>query len=189
MKRKMVIAITGGIGSGKSVVAKYLRSKGFVTVDCDVLAKNLSNNLEIIEQVGNLLGQDCIVNGRLDRAKIRSIIFADEKLHKAYSNLFHDKIKQLLCSFKEDTTGTFFVEIPVFDAFDFDWDEVWLVERDQSLRVQSVMQRDGVSKQNVMDIISKQNVCTNYTAVLRNGNDLQQLYLQIDNLLSELKLL
>ena len=75
------------------------------------------------------------------------------------------------------------MEIPLIDAFDFSWQPIWLVERDLQTRVDAVVKRDGVSAQNVMNIVSKQQIATNYTVKIDNNGTLDQLFKQVDSLL------
>ena len=95
MKRN-AIALTGGIGSGKSAVGDYLRQKGFVVIDCDKIARQVANDSQVQQKVIALLGEQFVVDGQLNRAKIRSVVFADEYLHKQYSAIFHQRIKEIL---------------------------------------------------------------------------------------------
>ena len=81
------------------------------------------------------------------------------------------------------------MEIPLIDAFDFSWQQIWLVERDLQTRVDAVVKRDGVSAQNVMNIVSKQQIATNYTIKIDNNGTLDQLFKQVDSLLQANNLL
>lgn len=187
MKRN-VIALTGGIGSGKSVVGNYLRQKGFTVVDCDQLSRQVSTQPQVLNDVANLLGEGYVINGQLNRAKIRNVIFSDQNLHKQYNQIFHTRIRQELGQIVEQSNGTIFVEIPLIDAFDFAWQQIWLVQRSLNDRVNAVVKRDGVTSQNVLDIASKQAICTNPTETIVNDGSLQQLYSQVDNLLQKYNL-
>ena len=60
MKRK-VIAVTGGIGSGKSTVINILRRAGYATIDCDELAREVAEYPEVAENVRNLLGDGYVI--------------------------------------------------------------------------------------------------------------------------------
>lgn len=182
MKRN-AIALTGGIGSGKSAVGNYLRQKGFVVVDCDQLSREVATHPQVQQKVAQLLGEGFVSNGQLDRAKIRNVIFQDEQLHKQYSQIFFERIKDVLCEHINQTQSIVFVEIPLVDAFDFPWQQIWLVERDVESRITSVMGRDSVSRQNVLDILSKQKVADKFTVKISNNSTLDDLYNQIDNLL------
>ena len=66
-----VIAVTGGIGSGKSETVRYLRTLGYNALDCDVLAREVSLRPETAEKVVKLLGDGFVAGGRLDRKKIQ----------------------------------------------------------------------------------------------------------------------
>lgn len=188
MKRN-AIALTGGIGSGKSAVGNYLRQKGFVVVDCDQLSRQIATEPQVLSQVEDLLGQGFVVNGQLDRAKIRNVVFCDKLLHQQYSQIFHNRVKQVLIDTIEQSNGVVFVEIPLIDAFDFGWQQIWLVERDLQTRVDAVVKRDGVSAQNVMNIVSKQQIATNYTVKIDNNGTLDDLFKQVDSLLQANNLL
>ena len=179
-----VIALTGGIGSGKSAVGNYLRHKGFDVIDCDKLARQVATDCQVQQKVALLLGEQFVVDGQLDRAKIRSVVFADEQLHKQYSNIFHERIKEVLTEQINALSGTIFVEIPLIDAFNFDWQQIWLVERDLQARVESVVKRDNVSAENVLAITAKQSICSNFTVKIENNGSLEDLYLRVDNLLA-----
>lgn len=184
MKRN-VIALTGGIGSGKSVVGNYLRQKGFTVIDCDKLSRQVSTQPQVLNSVTDLLGEGYVTNGQLNRAKIRNVVFADKQLHKQYNQIFHTRIKQMLTQLVEQSNGTVFVEIPLIDAFDFSWQQIWLVQRPLNDRVNAVVQRDSVTPQNVVDIASKQTICSHPTEKINNDGSLQQLYYQVDDLLQK----
>jgi len=156
MKRR-VVALTGGIGSGKSTVGNILRGLGFAVLDCDKISRRVETSQEILNGVTRLLGEGYVENGRLVRAKIREKIFADECLHKSYSALFWDKISDELQKQLEGAPDIAFVEIAVLDAFKFDWTEIWFVESSEENRIKRVMERDGVSAQNVKNVMARQN--------------------------------
>ena len=143
MKSK-VVAVTGGIGSGKSEVIKYLQNLGYATIDCDMLAKEIATQRQVVDKVGQLLGNEYIVNGQLNRSAIRDKVFADEKLLKRYNAIFFDEVKRLLDEriFLLNSYRYIFVEISVFDAFDYPWEEIWCVEADSKTRIGMTIARD-----------------------------------------------
>lgn len=174
MKCKAV-ALTGGIGSGKSAVASILRNLGYVTVDCDELAKKVAKMPHVVEKVAMLLGEKCVNGGEINRSAIREKVFADENLHRQYSDIFFCEVQKLLLEeIKSAQSDYLFVEIPVLDAFEFDWHEVWIIESDESTRISRVTQRDGVSQDNVGNIISRQKSYEGTRIIINNGN-LEQL--------------
>lgn len=174
MKRK-TIAITGGIGSGKSVVAQILRDYGYVTVDCDQLSRQVADMPQVVSQVASLLGEQFVVDGKLNRAAIRNVIFADSSLLEQYNQIFFDKIRQLLVEQANATQGLLFVEIPLINAFPFDWTEIWLIKASQQDQIARVTLRDGVSCQNVSQIIGSQVQTEQATRVIVNDGTLDEL--------------
>ncbi len=184
MKRK-VIALTGGIGSGKSSVANILKQRGFDVLDCDKLARELETDATLLEDVKTLLGSDSVANGILDRRVIRNRIFHDENLHIRYSRLFWDRLQKLLPERIAQNDNTVFVEIAILDAFPFDWSEVWLVESLKQNRIARVTMRDGVSCNNVEDIMSRQPKTVRYTRKIINDGSLTDLQAAVEKALKE----
>ena len=187
MTRK-VIALTGGIGSGKSEAASVLRGFGFKTVDCDKLSRTVAEDPEVIKQVRKLLGRKCVADGKLDRKAVREKVFADAALLDAYNALFFEKIKTLLAEKLEKTEGTVFVEIPVISAFPFDWDEIWLIESDEQTRIKRVRNRDNVTEQNVKQIMSRQTCKIDPTHTIINCGTRDYLKAQLELALKQSKL-
>ena len=178
MKRK-VIAVTGGIGSGKSEVCKILHELGRTTVDCDALARQIADEPEVIAAVERLLGSDCVSNGALNRANVRKKVFKDERLLKRYNDIFHERVRMRLNEVVEHADGDVFVEIAVIDAFEFDFDEIWLVKSRKNTRIDRVIKRDKVSATSVERIMSRQRYDVACTRVIRNDGTVEQLREQV----------
>lgn len=184
MKRR-VVALTGGIGSGKSTVGNLLRGLGFVVLDCDQISRKVETSQEALSEVTRLLGEGYVENGRLARAKIREKIFADDCLYKSYSALFWDRIAEELQKQLEDMPETVFVEIAVLDAFEFEWSEIWLVESSEENRIKRVTARDGVSSQNVKDVMSKQKNQPDCCRIIVNDGNLEDLKKAVSDALKD----
>ncbi len=184
MKRK-VVAVTGGIGSGKSSVMDILRHAGYATVDCDKLAREVAEYPEVVEEVRNLLGGGYVTDGRLNRRAIRDRVFSDDRLLARYNALFFDNTLRLLKERIEEIQGDVFVEISVFYAFEYPWDEVWLVTSDEQERKRRVMARDGVSAISADEIISRQRICSDYTVNIVNDGDLELLRRRVEQAIAE----
>lgn len=78
MKRK-VIAVTGGIGSGKSTVCRLLEKKGFRVVDCDALSRRVAEQSETLEEIKRVFGKRFVADGSLDRRALAREVFSDKK--------------------------------------------------------------------------------------------------------------
>jgi dephospho-CoA kinase len=96
MKRVVKLAITGGIGSGKSVVSRMMNILGVPVYDCDSNAKRLMVNDEfIVSELKRMFGEDCYEDdGTLNRQYIASCIFTDKQNIKRVNSLVHPVVKR-----------------------------------------------------------------------------------------------
>ena len=188
MKRK-VVALTGTIGSGKSEIAGILRTWGYKTVDCDLLAKQYADSSEVVSQVEQLLGSECVSDGKLNRRAIRQKVFNDENLLKQYERIFFDGVRQLLTdTLQAMDYEVVFVEIPVLDAFPFEFAEIWRVEADREVQVSRVISRDNVTVENAQSILARQRNYDNVTRVIVNNGSLDELSKKVKQALLDSKL-
>lgn len=181
-----VIAITGQIGSGKSLMGSYLRQKGYSVIDCDQLSRTVADMPQTVQAVCDTFGNQYVANGQLNRAKIRAEILADQDKCKLYNNLFFDEIKNLLTTAVTDANqSVVFVEIPLIDAFDFGWYQIWQIQSSAEQRISRVTQRDGVDKADVLRVSKLQNYSTQPTHIISNDGSKEQFFENIDLLLSK----
>ena len=155
----MRIAITGGIGSGKTYIANYIKSKGYKVVDADEVARQLMqkgniNHYLIVEYFGEeILG----IDGEIDRNILRKIVFADSEKRKMLNKITHPAIMRNIL---EVTTGDemYFVEIPLLFEEDLenDFDQSWVADCSLEVQIDRVVKRSKLNKKEVMDIILTQ---------------------------------
>ncbi len=166
MKDIGLIGITGGIGSGKSVVSRVLATMGYPVYDCDSRAKALMNDsLEIRQELTEVFGQDLYKSDYLDREKLGSLIFNSPVKLKLVNAIVHPVVKQDLMDWYSRKKCLCFVESAILyeSGFVSMVDNVVRVVAPDELRVRRVMQRSGLSEDEVVSRMANQ------TAVCKNG--------------------
>ena len=160
MKSKRLVAITGGIGSGKSVVSAILRIMGYPVYDCDSRAKNLMNtNNDIKNDLISSFGVDCVSeDGKINAQYISSIVFKDKTALLKINSIVHPRVKDDILLEYLNNQGVMFVETAILlqsNLLDI-IDEVWLVDAPENVRVKRVMLRNSMSADEVRRRIKSQ---------------------------------
>ena len=160
MKSKRLVAITGGIGSGKSVVSAILRIMGYSVYDCDSRAKNLMNtNKDIKNDLISSFGVDCISeDGKINAQYISSIVFKDKTALLKINSIVHPRVKDDILLEYLNNQGVMFVETAILlqsNLLDI-IDDVWLVDAPENVRVKRVMLRNSMSADEVRRRIKSQ---------------------------------
>lgn len=97
-----VIALTGGIGAGKSLVANYFFTLGAQVIDSDQLARNAIERGSVgFDEVVSHFGDDILKDGDIDRRKLAEIIFSDSKQRNVLESIIHPKVQQALTDAKK----------------------------------------------------------------------------------------
>ncbi|MDE6079896.1 MAG: dephospho-CoA kinase [Duncaniella sp.] len=156
-----LIAITGGIGSGKSVVSDILRTLGYDVYDCDSRAKSIvDNDHDIKARLVSEIAPDCIdAEGNVRRARLAEIVFADPAALARLNHLIHGAVRaDIRRQARECHQPLMFVETAILYQSHLDKmvDEVWEVHAPEELRVNRVMLRNGLDREKVMARIDAQ---------------------------------
>ncbi len=152
------VAITGGIGSGKSTVLQYVRDMGYVGFSCDEIYREIVQSKEYIADVQKLF-PECVIQSKIDKAKLSAIIFKDEESRKKLNDLAHPLIMESLYFAMDKAIGRLiFAEVPLLfeKGYEKDFDVVLVVYRNLQERIANVMRRDEVNAENVKAKISAQ---------------------------------
>lgn len=163
----MLIGICGGIGSGKSVVCRVLRSLGYSVYDCDGEAKRLMNSDAVIKhRIRDEISAD-VTDGETapDRVKLADIVVKDEAARLKLNAIVHNAVRRdvehkLLHGVKYGgfKSDILFVEAAVMAESGLAdiCDLIWSVEADTETRLERVMERDGCSREYAQSWIRKQ---------------------------------
>lgn len=189
MTRNKVIAVTGGIGSGKSTVCELLSKMGCNVIDCDEIAKRISESKEVLDEICATFGEEYIVNGKLDRKKLRQRVFNDEESTEKLNKIFDKRVIEDLYNHIERSYGPVFIEVSVMKALPTEmFSDIWQVTASNDVRIRRVVFRDNVSAEDVMKIIKTQQ-SYNYTptAVIDNSGFVDSLKPQLTALVEKVR--
>lgn len=159
-----LIGLTGGIGTGKSTVARILRLRGYEVYDCDLEAKRLMDeSTEVRRSLRDRWGEDIYsAEGELDRCKVAGYVFADcrEKawLDSLVHGLVRDDVKRWADTHTDYSHDMVFVESAIlFTSGLADMcQEVWEVTAPLDTRVERVMKRSGLTREQALARIDAQ---------------------------------
>ena len=194
-----VIGLTGGTGSGKSVVSKSLAAAGAVIVDADKIAHDIILKgepayHEIIEYYGTGILD---TEGNIIRKKLGEIVFNDKEklafLNQCTHKYITAEVKRQIAEAKEEgTAAAIIVDAPLLLEAKLETvcDEVWVVYADPEVRAQRVMTRDGITYELAKARIANQKSWDEYKAaasvVIDNSKDFAYLESQMAEVLKML---
>lgn len=155
------VGITGGIGSGKSYVAKVFKALGVPFYDADKEAKELMNtNPEIRDALVRAFGREVYdAEGRLNRSYLASQVFKDKDKLDRLNAIVHPIVIQHGADWSVSQTFPYSLKEAalLFESGSYkQLDYTILVTAPEDVRIARVMQRDSVSRQDVLDRMSKQ---------------------------------
>ncbi len=146
------VALTGGIASGKSVVAERLAARGASVVDADAVSRELvAPGSVALAEIRTAFGEAVIAaDGSLDRQAMRERAFADTRVRAQLEAILHPRVRELLRERAAAAGGPYVVlVIPLLvESGDYDWvDRVLLVDVPRELQRQRLLARDGITSQ------------------------------------------
>lgn len=159
----MTIGITGGIGSGKSTIAKQLRAMGYAVYDTDSEAKRLIvEDTQVRQQIEQLFGSEVYKDGVYQTALVAQRVFADHSLLAKLNAIVHPAVRSDIErrvsghasreSRVENQKNLFFIECAILYQAGFDslCDKVVAVTAPEDVRLQRVIARDHSSSDKVL---------------------------------------
>ena len=184
----MIYGLTGGTGSGKSTVADYLRELGYEVVDCDQIARQATAiGSPLLDDLAAEFGMEIIdENGELIRKKLGSIVFGNEerlsKLNEMMRSALDERFRAALdAACAKRLYSKVFFDAPVLFETNREHfvDRVWVVAADREARIQRIMKRDGVSREEVEKRMASQlpddEKCARADLVIYNDGTIEDL--------------
>ncbi len=159
-----IIALTGGIGTGKSTVSNLFKEKGVTVVDLDQLVRDLQKpGKDVYNRIVETFGKTILTeDGEIDRKKLGEIVFADpvkrEKLNKIVHPKVLSELKDRLFKLEKKGEKLIVVEIPLLYELGLQklFDAVILVYAPEDVQLKRIMTRDSLSEQEAINRINSQ---------------------------------
>lgn len=176
---KKLIAVTGGIGCGKSVVCRIFELLGFHVYDCDSQAKKIMDNSPVIKQeIMTQIDRAVVKNGIINRQALGEIVFNDSVALQRLNSIVHSAVKTDLYNWHRETSGDIhFVETAILyqSGINEMVDDIVEVVAPKELRIRRVMARNNMGREQVLERISsqssEQNRCNDKTIKIINDDN------------------
>jgi dephospho-CoA kinase len=159
---KRVVGVTGGIGSGKSTVARLFEALGVAVIDTDVIAHQLTApGQPAVEAIRARFGDAYVTaQGALDRERMRELVFADAAAKRDLEAILHPRIRtEAAARVAQATTPYAMLVIPLLaetGGYPGLIDRVLVVDCDEDLQIERAGRRSGLSAEAVRAIMARQ---------------------------------
>ena len=187
----LIVGLTGGIGSGKTLVSDYFKSLGIVIVDADVVSRQVVEpGTEALGKIAEKFDKDILnSDGTLNRRVLRDIIFKNPDEKQWLENLLHPLIgletaRQLQTS---QSPYTIFVSPLLIEIGQYKMtNRILVVDAPENLQVSRTVERDNTQAENVQSIMntqaSRQKRLDMADDVILNDSDIKSLHKKVDDL-------
>lgn len=187
------LGITGGIGSGKSVISDVLRCMDIPVYDCDSRARLLMNSNENIRiTLTRLIGKDTYENGKLNVKKVASFLFSDKNNKMLVDAIVHPVVKDdYLLWTKQQTTDIVAVESAILfeSGMNNIVDKTIMVYASENTRIERIIKRNNCTRKEAMARINSQmddKIKTRLSDFIIK-NDGESVLLQLERILNIIK--
>jgi len=193
MAYKYAIALTGSIATGKSTVASLLALNGMRVIDADTISHEILD--ASVSWVREVFGDEYIVNSKVNRTKLGSLIFSDKEKKKILESYLHPKIRQEIeqRSIKQDGFKfPYLIDIPLFfENNAYNIKESVVVYTPLDIQLERFMKRNGYSKEESLNRIAMQfpidEKKAKATWVIDNSKNLKHLQQEVEDFVEKIK--
>ena len=191
----LVVALTGGIGAGKSLVAQYFSELGARVVDADQLSRiAIERGSEGFDEVITRFGESVSRNGDIDRKALGEIVFKDKSAKADLEAIIHPRVRELFFEVVNDLAADeiLIYEIPLLveTGAASNFDQIITVEADIEIRKSRLLKR-GMFISEIESRLAAQASPAEREAVathiIENSGDEDQLLRKVENLWEELQ--
>ena len=189
MQNKVKIAVTGGIGSGKSTVCNFIKQLGYPVFSCDRVYAELLRSGKLTGRLVDEFGVNILLDGKIDKSKLSECVFDDKEKLLKLNEITHTEIFKEMFLQSEKFQGAVFYEVPLLFEGNYQnlFDEIIVVLRAVNERFLSVKFRDNLSDEEIKKRIKSQyNYDINNFAqyyVIHNNSKIDDLCDKINSIL------
>ena len=195
-KTGKIIAVTGGIGAGKSTVSGIIKNLGYRVFGADEIYKKLLKNGEFKRKIYSAVG--LAFNGRFVKKQVADVVFNDKAKLDALNEVTHGEIMSAMLkkskkALSNAKNGLVFNEVPLLFEGGYEnlYDGAIVVMRDKKARIAAVTARDGISEARTVARINNQldyekKDLTAYTLIVNDG-DVESLVEKVEKAVEEFK--
>lgn len=144
------VGLTGGIGSGKSIVARIFQVLGIPVYNSDEAARELmGSDQELIAALSDRFGASIYIDEKLDRKKLGSIVFNDPKALEDLNSLVHPAVRKAFAEWADQQNSPYVLmesAILAESGGHRNFDRMIVVSAPEELRIERVMKRDGMGE-------------------------------------------
>ena len=157
----MIIGLTGGIGSGKSVVGNFFTELGIDVIDADLISRNiLDTNKKARKLFVKSFGNEFIdKKGNVNREQLRTTIFDDKEKKMSLESIIHPLVREEIINFTKQSKSIYkIVMVPLIyetQSSNF-YEKIIVIDCDEQEQIERASKRDGKSKENILSIIKTQ---------------------------------
>ncbi len=156
----LIVALTGGIGSGKSTVGELFQQLGAVVVDSDQLAREVVERGSLgFEQIVTLFGDEILKNGEINRSMLAEIIFKDPAKRKDLEQITHPLIRKAFSDIvsKSGDQAIVINQIPLLveSKYEYNFDHVITVSTSEDKRIERLLAK-GYTREQIQNRMKSQ---------------------------------
>lgn len=155
-----IIGLTGGIGSGKSTIAKYIEQLGVPVYIADLEAKKILDSEAVTGKIIDVFGKDIVENGKIDRKKLSNIVFRQPEKLQILNSIIHPEVAVHFKNWVDKNQDASIVvkeAAILFESGSYkDCDKIILVTAPKEIRIQRVMKRDKLSRESIESRMANQ---------------------------------
>lgn len=155
------VGVTGGIGSGKTLVCSAISAMGYPIYNADSQAKRIvDSSPEVVAAIKNLLGNDIYVDGQLNRKRVSSLVFTDQQLLEKLNGIVHPAVAEHFSNWLLSNNSRSMVVKEAAILFESGaykgLDKVIVVTAPIEVRIKRIQERDGFDRESIMNRIRNQ---------------------------------